>query len=156
MHKRCHLSVFAGKASGAACLVVLLTAGCSSKSEDRYLVKGLVTIDGAPVVSGRIDFFPAGGRPATSLIGSDGSYEIESTSAGPYRVTVTSRAEDASASPLMSMRDEIENARAASGRPPAAVWLVPQRYSQRSTSGLTVELEGKSATEANFELKTQP
>jgi hypothetical protein len=99
-----------------------------------------VTVDGEPLAFGSILFEPVAGgdnnRPGGGALESDGSYRVSAYTAfdglppGSYRVAIT-------------------------GTEPLTVtsqrWHAPQKYSDASTSGLTVEIE-KANDQLNFEL----
>jgi hypothetical protein len=114
-------------------LLAGLLLGCGEQSM-RYPVAGKVMIDGEPLSMGSIRFVPDKGRPATSAISSDGTFELTETSLSPnpnqqgvapgkYRVAVSATKiidEDA---------DEVE-------------WLAPSKYADFRTSEIEMEING--------------
>lgn len=119
----------------ASVLAVVACHGCNSRSEpEAYPVSGRVTVEGSPLTQGTIRFVPASGRPATSAIGPDGSFNLglprvggvgidEGIPPGAYRVTVAA--------------SEVIDAEAEEVR-----WLAPRRYADFRTSGLEVNVDG--------------
>lgn len=110
---------------------------------------GQVTKDGALVTSGRIQFYPETGRPASGEIDSEGRYILTTRESGDgakpgnYVVTITSRQAAEEEGPVYkSYEDEMRGipadagANATNSKPKRARWLVPKRYSNRATSEL--------------------
>jgi hypothetical protein len=110
--------------------VALATIGCEPSVEERVPVAGTVLLDGEPLPAGTIRFVPDSGRPASSAILADGSFELASESVsrasamgiprGKYRVEV-------SASEVVD--DETIR------------WIAPARYADFRTSGLEVTIQ---------------
>jgi hypothetical protein len=110
--------------------VCLSLGGCELSTDERMQVAGIVRIDGQPLKSGTVRFVPEIGRPASSAIMTDGSFELASESidklsqagvpAGNYRVQV-------SASKIVDDK--------------TIRWHVPQRYADFRTSGLDVTID---------------
>ena len=119
-------------------LVTVATWGCGARGDTNLAkVGGLVTFDGKPVSSGAINVLSEGGATATGAIDSQGRYTL-SVVPGNYQVAV--RATDGFAT------------MDAAGKPVPAKSLVPEKYSDINTSGLTVTVQsGKN--EINFDLK---
>ncbi|MEX2310781.1 MAG: hypothetical protein WD738_24650 [Pirellulales bacterium] len=107
-----------------------LCAGCGQKAEERVPVAGVVLIDGQPLTGGTIRFVPEVGRPASSKIMADGSFDLATESVnrssktgvllGNYRVQV-------SASKIV---DDV-----------TIRWHAPERYADFRTSGLGVTID---------------
>lgn len=117
----------------AIVILVAASLGCEEPSV-RYPVAGKVLIDGQPLQIGSIRFVPKSGRPFTSTIMEDGSFELSenaiSTSQeqlgvfpGTYQVAV-------SASKVI---DEASN---------DVEWLAPSKYADFRTSGIEVQIMG--------------
>lgn len=73
----------------SVCAVVLgiVSAGCGPSKGS---VTGKVTLDGTPLKGGRVDFVNnSGGSSATAELNDDGTYTVDSLTAGEYSVTVT-------------------------------------------------------------------
>ena len=122
-----------------ACIIL---TGCTEQST-RVPVSGSVFIDGQPLTAGTIRFVPATGRPVTSAIMSDGSFQLSENliSApledsgvvpGVYRVAV-------SAPEILS--ESAEEVR----------WHAPSKYADFRTSELEVTIEGPE-TDLQIEL----
>lgn len=60
------------------CLAALGTTGCGQSADRRVPVSGIVRIDGQPLTTGTIRFVPESGRPASSAIMADGSFDLAS------------------------------------------------------------------------------
>lgn len=104
--------------------------GCRDSALKPVPVAGVVQIDGAPLEGGTIQFVPKAGRPASSRILADGSFDLASESVntlatsgvlpGVYRVQVSS--------------SEIIDDQ-------TIRWKAPQRYADFRTSGLQVTIK---------------
>lgn len=114
-----------------ACAVCVGLAGCSGGEPVRVPVAGRVTIDGEALTGGTIRFVPKQGRPVSSAILEDGSFDLSSTSIGDkidergvfpgtYRIAVSA------SEPI----DE-ESIR----------WHAPQAYADFRTSGLVKTID---------------
>ncbi|QDS98242.1 hypothetical protein [Adhaeretor mobilis] len=151
----------------AACLLVG-AAGCGSGTRGLAPVSGVVTLDGEPVTTGRIEFHPSSGRPASGEIKSDGRYQLttfqshDGAKPGKYRVTITSQRIPEVGPVYKSFEDELAGNMVESGQSQQSgkqstqiTWLVPQKFSIVSTSGLEAEV-GDDGGEIDFELQTKP
>lgn len=132
-----------------ACVVLAtmaFVAGCSSSGGlPTAKVTGKVTYRDKPVPNGTVMFVPEGDKPAaTGEIQPDGTYELSTYGAGdgavlgPHTVMITAVAEMADALPEQR-----------SGTP---ALLVPLKYANNNTSGLTAEVKDEPNT-FNFDLK---
>jgi hypothetical protein len=87
----------------SAGVAILLSSGCFSRSgPETAEVHGRVTLNGQPVTSGRVLFFPTGtvgegaGKPAQGLLNEDGEFELrtyedgDGAVVGEHRITVLS------------------------------------------------------------------
>jgi hypothetical protein len=111
-------------------LTALAGTGCEQAAVERVPVAGKVLIDGQPLTEGTIRFVPELGRPASSAILADGSFELASDSVdrssqlgiprGTYRVQVT-------ASKILD-EETVE-------------WKAPAAYADFRTSGLNVTVD---------------
>jgi hypothetical protein len=112
-------------------------------------VSGVVTIDGKPLPRGTIQFVPdeskgPGGATAVGRIGSDGRYTlktagVEGAIVGFHKVGVHALGEEP--------KDE-------TAPPPRPI--IPSRYFDPDTSGLTAEVKAGQQNERNFRLKSKP
>jgi hypothetical protein len=114
-------------------LACICLAGCA-KQPQRVHVSGTVLIDGKPLTRGSIRFFPEKGRPVSSEIMSDGSYELSESSIsapsrdsgvlpGRYRVAVSA--------------PEVLDEQAGK-----VLWHSPSKYADFLTSGIVVNIDG--------------
>jgi hypothetical protein len=126
-------------------LSIIILSGCSKPGPQLIEVRGKVTYQGKPVTQGSISFSPkssaiGGLRPAQGGIKSDGSFEMQSlpgkkgVQPGEYLVAINSYT-----------GSFIEG---------DVVYIVPKRFSEASSSGLTVTLpKEENSVEKNFDLK---
>jgi hypothetical protein len=101
--------------------------GCADSLPQPVPVEGMVTLDGRPLASGTIRFVPELGRPASSNIREDGSFDLAGESVdrtttdgvprGKYKVQVSSS----------NIVDD-----------QTIHWNAPQHYADFRTSGLEV------------------
>ena len=117
-------------------IVAIVVVGCGPKRPSMAPVKGKVLLNGQPMTAGSVGTVPAAGRGSHADIQSDGTFELHTYSArdgaliGIHKVAVV--AYDASG-----------------GKTPESEYgklLVPKRYANYETSGLTIDV---SADEAN-------
>lgn len=126
-----------------AVTLAICIAGCAEPTIEPVRVAGMVLIDGKPLDGGTIHFVPKVGRPASSTILADGSFDMAAESvdrtrlagilSGKYRVQV-------SASTIVD--DE------------TIQWKAPQHYADFRTSGLEVVVE-KPLIDLVFELTSE-
>lgn len=141
-------------------LAGILLPGCGSGQRETTPVSGKITVDGKPLTTGRIMFWPDDGGPtATSTIGSDGSYRLttyrenDGAVLGPHKVTVEAvNITNPEAGPK-SFSDELKNQSFYRNPPVKTKELVPRQYALRQTSGLTAEVTRDVGT-IDFDLKT--
>lgn len=128
-----------------AAILALASAGCGSGGPAMARVSGKVTYKGQPVTKGLITFQAASpdGRNATSPIGPDGSYNLQTEAPGDgaqlgdYTVAVSTREEE--------VLDYIPT------KPVPPKRSTPEKYEDPKTSGLTATVKGGSNTQ-NFDL----
>ncbi len=150
--------------------LVLSLTGCGTSDRPTLApASGRVTLAGAPVAGATVSFQPvAGGRPCSGLTDSDGVYRITSyeendgAPVGEHRVVIikiagagasapaeAAPAEDPSLS-LSTMEGPGEDGQPP--RQPETQYLVPQKYSNPETSGLTVNVPDGGSDTLNFDL----
>lgn len=101
-------------------LLLLLVAGCGKTQPPQGRVQGQVTLNGSPLSAGQVEFYSADqGIGALAEIGAGGRYSVKDPlQVGEYAVTVR----DAVAEP---------------GRPAPKNQMIPRKYADAGTSGLT-------------------
>lgn len=141
------------------CLVAVVccfASGCRARLPETAPVSGRVTCKGQPVTTGRIVFYPAKGRAAMGTIGPDGKYTLTTFSVGDgailgkQGVTIESTRSVIPPGPK-SYEEEMRGAAPPAAIVPVVQWLVPEKYSQQSTSPLTAEVQHGPNT-IDFEL----
>ena len=67
--------------SYAICSILMfaLVMGCGESKPTRVVVSGKVLIDGKPLTHGIVRFIPEHGRPSSSAVLSDGTFDLAST-----------------------------------------------------------------------------
>jgi len=130
--------------------VVLLAAGCGGgpKLPPRAPVEGTVTLDGKPLPRGTVQFVPdqdkrTKGPPAVAQIDADGNYRlstagVEGAVIGWHRVAVVAQ----------------ENVDL--NQTSYAPSLVPEKYNDPSSSGLSYEVKAGEHNLIDVELKSEP
>lgn len=136
----------------AASLVMLPFLGCQGgNSLPMAKVSGTVTLDGAPLTKGRIQFMPDNskgtrGPMATGQIVADGKFVLMTSAPGDgaqvgcYKVVVNCWEE----TPFDPNNPKL-------APPPKS--LIPERYANEQTSGLTAEVKTGTPNEFTFDLK---
>jgi hypothetical protein len=108
-------------------ILLATVLGCGDGRPARVPVSGRVLIDGKPLETGFIQVYPAGNRPASSPIAADGRFtlttfdENDGCMIGIHRVAVQPQ--------------KVINAT-------TTKWFAPKKYTNRVTSGLTLEVTG--------------
>lgn len=148
-------------------LALLISIGCGQSGPGLLPVSGRVTVDGEPVESGTVTFYPGSGRPATSELSSGGRYQLTTYNSGDgavsghYVVTIYAQDVQGSAPKLQNWSDELSyydtprDSSEALLQAAKTVWLVPEMYSDRSTSDLTADVNA-AQTDYDFNLKLKP
>ena len=138
----------------AAMLVLPMFCGCGPSRSETAPVTGKVTFHGNPVPEGTIAFYPENGRFATGRIQPDGTYVLTTFEEGDGALTgnhvvMIEAVRFAKGPQPKSMQEEVAMAKK-SKRPNSAMikpkWLIPQKYANRTTSGLTAEVSAGKNT----------
>ena len=149
------------------CCPWLVCSGCGSAHPEFVPVAGQVTMDGKPVTTGTVTFYPETGRPAIGELGPDGRYQLASYEPndgvlpGTYKVTVTAFKAQDPREQFSSFEEEREfynqPGKGATGvvASKGVEWLVPELYSNRHSSPLTANVTG-SDRNVDFALKATP
>ena len=134
-----------------------LVIGCRG-SDDKWIAdrpkvapaEGVVTFKGMPVEGATIVFAPASGTNAASgLTGSGGRFSLSAfppdagTVPGKYKVSITKREQPAP--PAAASHDELTTE-----TPPKN--LLPDRYGEPETSGLTADIPAEGKKDLKFDL----
>jgi hypothetical protein len=118
---------------------------CAADKADAPLAKvsGKITLDGKPLASATVTFYPEAkdGKTATGKTDDAGRYTMKTAGAdgalpGKYRVTIS-----------LPPRDEKDP------KPPRRA--IPPRYSDKEKSELTVEIPPKGSSEFDFDLTSK-
>ncbi len=145
----------------AGFLMAVLLAGCGGPRLGK--VSGRVTLGGQAVTEGVILFHPESGPAAVGAIRPDGTYTLTTVKPGdgavigPHRVAIqATRVSPGHLADAKSIDEEI--ARSGKSVPGGKVlvagtvtWVVPEKYSQVETSGLTAAVHPGSNV-VNFDL----
>jgi hypothetical protein len=113
----------------AAILIAIACSGCGSKSPVAR-VRGKVLLDDKPLAMGSVVTLPRAGRGATGAI-NDGEFELSTFGTGDGALIGTHKVAVVANEPSNSTDAEA---------PPGKL-LVPQRYTNPATSGLTIEVK---------------
>ncbi len=130
-----------------AAVVVAIGCGRSPTRLETVPVAGRVTLDGRPVAAGTVLLVPARGRAGQGSIAADGRFAISTYRSadggvvGDHRVAVFA----AAASPKTFAEDVA-----------ARSWLVPERYANPETSGLSCTLVAGQAAWLELALVSEP
>src|SRR6476469_2586170 len=145
-------------------LGITLTGCPNSSRPATYRVTGTVTMQGKPVAGAVITFVPTGtdGAAASAITDSDGKYALTTWRAGDgarpgeYRVKV-SKQEQTAVDPSKMVKnltiEEEQKIYVESKKPrPPAKSLLPRKYQDDQTSGLTHTVDKKPTT---FDIKIE-
>jgi hypothetical protein len=130
----------------ASILLVLLLLGCSSgpKLPPLAPVSGVVTINGAPVPRGTVQFVPEGGGPtATGEIGADGGYTLKTAGVDGAMVGTHLVKVDARDVPKGDW-DTLPK------------YLTPKKYASEKASGLKFEVKAGQSNKIDLPLVGMP
>ena len=134
-------------------VIVVLLAGCGSDGPQMSQVTGTITIDGEPLAKATVAFVPESGeRVASGLTDEKGRYQLGTYSiadgaiVGKHRITVSARGPHRPAG-FGSPGAESALAPKLPGLP-----LIPERYFDQNTSGLTAVVEYRKTNEFDFAL----
>jgi hypothetical protein len=128
-----------------AVLLVVVLGGCGKNGPNTAPVTGTVKLDGKPVAGAAVLFSPkAGGRPASGVTDETGSFALttleprDGALLGEHTVVVTlvkskgPSKGDPSSQGLSGAMD---------ASPAAVQWIVPAKYANPQTSGLTANVQ---------------
>ena len=133
---------------------ILAVSGCSGSNLPPVgQVGGVVTLDGQPLAKGQVQFLPDSskgtkGRMAVGLIGTDGRFKLTAFKPGDgalvgfHKVVVICEEEMPAFDPKVA--------------PPPPKSLIPVRYTDANTSGLTAEVKSAGKNDFAFALESRP
>jgi|tagenome__1003787_1003787.scaffolds.fasta_scaffold20728154_1 hypothetical protein len=118
------------------------TAGCGAKS-DTGRVRGTVRLDGKPLASGNILTLPPAGRGATGVV-ENGEFQLKTGASegivpGTHKVAISAHEQPQNAGP----------------EAPVGKSLLPEKYSNPDSSGLTIDVKAGETATPTLELKSQ-
>lgn len=131
---------------------LLFLPGCGPDRPKTIDVHGFVTLDGDPVEGAAVLFSPAEGRPATGTTDAQGKFELQTFEPGDgavegnHRVAVTLK----NVTGVGADPDGLSGEVAPGGM--QVTWIVPEKYSSPTTSGLTVEVKSSLELPVMLEL----
>ena len=141
------------QANAIAALAVccLVAAGCGSDGLETAEVTGTVSLDGEPLSHGTVTFTPEKGRAATGAIQSDGTFTLstykngDGAVVGEHKIAVTCAekiGDDQQGEPQSLDAGMFARTRT----------LIPAKYTDYSTSGLTFDVKDGEENEVTLEL----
>lgn len=136
-----------------SCAGMIVSSGCGKARPTTTPVAGRVTCQGNPVTAGRIIFQPDDGRrPASGIIGPDGSYRLTTFAPGDGAFIGKHRVSINAMRVVGGPGADFDNPAAAAFAQPSRIeWLVPEKYANPETSNLAAEVKpGKN--DINFDL----
>ena len=126
-----------------ALLLLCGAAGCADNQPEMGMVRGIVTLNGTPLTGGWVHSHPELGRGAAGSIQRDGTFELSTTDFGKGAVVgkhvLTVMAYEEVPDGVDPDIDEKS--------------LVPQKYTQPGSSGLSVEVVGGEEKHVSLDLK---
>jgi hypothetical protein len=147
--------------------LLLLVAGCGGTSKPTADVSGTVTIDGAAVTGGSMQFVAKDGPTFRVQIHDDGTYSQTELQPGDYVVTVeTESINPAKKAPVYGGPQGVKMTNKASPIPPDAggaaggatgtYVAIPKKYGDPKKSDLKVTLAKGKNDKVPIELKSEP
>jgi len=140
----------------AVAVAIVAVSGCSGvKIPSLGQVGGIVTLDGQPLTKGQVQFLPDSskgtkGRMAVGIIGTDGRFSLTAFKPGDgalvgFHKVVIICEEDM---PTFDRNPKVAL------QPPKS--LIPIRYTDANTSGLTAEVKSAGKNDFTFALESRP
>jgi len=127
------------------CSLALLFLGCGGDQPETVPVTGKVLLDGQPLTKGTVITTPDAGKGATGAIQPDGTFELstygdeDGALVGTHRAAVVAR----------------EPSTATGPEAPPGKLLLPQKYTDGMTSGLTIEVTADGDNPTVLELSSK-
>ncbi len=152
MRKSCAVSLvsfFPHSALWAAWLMIAVAVvGCSGPVHELTPVNGRVTYNGKPLEFGCVTLQPEKGQWSRGVIQPDGSFEMETPGEGDGAAVGTNRVRIT----CFEAQNPADRAREGMAGISLGKSLIPQKYLQYETSGLTVEVRRGTNDPLVFEL----
>jgi len=129
----------------AALIALAAVTGCGKQTDESVPVSGRVLLDGKPLTTGTVITTPESGPGARGQIDRDGWFTLatgdlgQGASVGVHRVAVVAVEETKDFSPEAPRK-----------------LLVPQRYTNPTTSHLEIDVQPGQANEVVLELSSKP
>lgn len=146
---------------GLSCLLVVAGCGVDDGIGKRYPVSGTVKLNGEPLTSGMVNYFPEDpntARPASGTIDESGSYTLTTQSpgdgamGGKYKVSVSAYNIDKTKTATPERGGSADQVVVAKARGKS---LIPSKYSGVDSSGLSATV-GPTPSSFDFELVGTP
>jgi hypothetical protein len=128
-----------------AVATMLAVPGCGRSHPKVVPVKGVVKFDGKPLAGGLIATVPQAGRGAKATIESDGSFELGTYSAHDGAIPGTHNAAVVAREPSTGSGPEA----------PLGKLLIPAKYTDPQTSGLTIEVKAGEENDPVLDLSSK-
>jgi hypothetical protein len=138
----------------AVAVAIVTVSGCSGvKTPPVGQVGGIVTLDGQPLTKGQVQFLPDSskgtkGRMAVGLIGTDGRFALTAFKPGDGALVGFHK--------VVIICEEDMPAFDPKSPPPPPKSLIPIRYTDAKTSGLTAEVKAAAKNDFTFALESRP
>ena len=151
------------KLYGLGLLIPVVLIGCRPAGPEMGKVRGTVTLGGAAITEGTVQFWPTHGRPARGSIANDGSYELTTSKpndgayVGEHRVTIKATKLSQPDPEIDSTQAEIEHFRDKGTkriRASRVVWVIPRKYAELDTSPLSATVES-GTNEIDFDIRKE-
>lgn len=116
-------------------------------------VAGTVTIDGEPLTSGLVTFWPEGGRTAKGYIQEDGTYTLgtyeraDGATPGLHKISITFVSKEPPNRPNFDAPEP--------PRRQVAPSPIPRKYTNPNSSGLTFDVKAGEDNQVSLELITK-
>ncbi len=124
-------------------VAVILSGGCGPRGPSVATVKGKVLLNGQPLTKGQVGTIPSAGRGANGIIQPDGSFELNTFRKGDGALIGTHKVG------VAAFEGGAKGPEGGNGK-----LLVPQRYTNPETSGLTIEVKADGDNAPVLELKS--
>lgn len=149
------------------CVGLSVMVGCGPSESNIAKASGVVTLDGKPVPEARVMFHPTAGGPRTSYGTTNEKGEFKASTFGRYdgslvgECAVTVSKIDTSAQPKITGSDGYMGKGYDQMMAPANLaksvkpkFVIPQKYSNKETSGLKVKVAQGETNHFTLELKS--